>query len=329
MYERKSILSSVAVSNDGTMLAIGCWCDTTQLYDTRSSRNLIAELMVKKKEGYVDSGVACLAFTSDNTSLVIGEYGNVEVWSIGSLPPSLRHSFPGHLGWIFSIAVFFQPCHHKSADGDVGDIDNDHSGCVGHNRVASGGRDGTIRIWDINDGTCASVIHGHNGAVNALACNADGTHLASGGNDRTVCIWDTITSTPIARITGNASTVLSLAYSPDGRMLARGGNDKAICIYETQNYVLQNTLIGHSGPINSMSFTPDGSLIISASDDKTIRGWDTKNMAQLHVWKGHTDCVISVAVSPDGSSFVSGSKDKSVREWVLYRRPSAGNIICL
>jgi len=53
-------------------------------------------------------------------------------------------------------------------------------------RMASGGRDGLIKVID-NDGT-AHMFTGHAGAVTALALSGD--LVISGGRDRTVRIWD-------------------------------------------------------------------------------------------------------------------------------------------
>ncbi|MBW8483161.1 WD40 repeat domain-containing protein, partial [Actinomadura parmotrematis] len=63
----------------------------------------------------------------------------------------------------------------------------------GQPRLATGGDDRTVRIWDPETGTALNVLHGHNGLVNAVCAytTPDGQpRLATGGSDHTVRIWD-------------------------------------------------------------------------------------------------------------------------------------------
>jgi WD40 repeat protein len=57
-----------------------------------------------------------------------------------------------------------------------------------NNRLAAGGTDNRILIWDLTSRQAVSQLVGHTGTVAALACN--GTTLVSGSYDTTVRIWD-------------------------------------------------------------------------------------------------------------------------------------------
>lgn len=54
--------------------------------------------------------------------------------------------------------------------------------------LATGTRDGMIRLWDLRVGKVIRAIPAHNGAVTAL--NFDSTHLITGSTDQTVKLWD-------------------------------------------------------------------------------------------------------------------------------------------
>ncbi|MFO0139068.1 MAG: hypothetical protein ACK535_13850, partial [Cyanobacteriota bacterium] len=56
-------------------------------------------------------------------------------------------------------------------------------------RLASGGGDATIKLWDPASGQLQATLEGHSGWVNALAVLPDG-RLASGAGDRTIKLWD-------------------------------------------------------------------------------------------------------------------------------------------
>ncbi len=57
-------------------------------------------------------------------------------------------------------------------------------------RIASGGGDGDVRIWDVATLKPKFVLKGHVGRVLSLTWSADGGTLASGSEDGSVRLWD-------------------------------------------------------------------------------------------------------------------------------------------
>lgn len=62
-------------------------------------------------------------------------------------------------------------------------------------RAISGGRDGTVRWWNTEDGTCLAIIERQSVARN-VALTADGLRAVSGDHDGTLRVWDTDTGVP-------------------------------------------------------------------------------------------------------------------------------------
>ena len=59
-------------------------------------------------------------------------------------------------------------------------------------RIASGGRDKTVQVWDAVTGHVIFTYHDHSSWVYTVAWSPDGTRIASAGNDGTVQVWQAV-----------------------------------------------------------------------------------------------------------------------------------------
>jgi F-box and WD-40 domain protein CDC4 len=102
-------------------------------------------------------------------------------------------------------------------------------------RIASGGLDTTVRIWDADTGACIALLQGHTALVCQLQLSP--TLLATGGSDGRVITFSLATFAALHRIAAHDSSVTALQF---GRhFLVTGGNDGRLRLFEvaTGNYV--------------------------------------------------------------------------------------------
>jgi WD40 repeat protein len=115
------------------------------------------------------SGPAVLAPGAAHPRLAARRASDVSVVSLMNLETGAEEGrFVGHAGAVFAITF--------SPDGT---------------RLATGGSDQTIRIWDARTFTEIVQLRGHTSYVWSLAFSADSSLLASGSGDGTVRVWDT------------------------------------------------------------------------------------------------------------------------------------------
>src|SRR5436309_3056884 len=69
--------------------------------------------------------------------------------------------------------------------------------------VASGGSDGTVRLWDVASGKNTATLTGHFRDVASVAFSPDGKTLASGDGGGSVFLWDVATKQRLAKLTGH------------------------------------------------------------------------------------------------------------------------------
>lgn len=75
-------------------------------------------------------------------------------------------------------------------------------------RVVSGSRDATLRVWDIVHGRCLHTLVGHLAAVRCV--QYDGKLVVSGAYDYMVKVWNPETEECLHTLQGHTNRVYSL-----------------------------------------------------------------------------------------------------------------------
>ena len=181
--------------------------------------------------------------------------------------------------------------------------------------LASGSKDDTIRLWDMQTRTLRKTLIGHTGAVSNVVFSADGKTLASGSSDSTICLWNMETDTRLKTLTGHTETVLSVWFSADGKTLASASKDSTLRLWDTQSGGLRKTLpLTHPQEILEMAFSPDGSTLATWCWDNIFL-WDVQTGERRKVLTGESDVVNSMAFSPDSKTFASAMNNGTIRLW--------------
>jgi guanine nucleotide-binding protein subunit beta-2-like 1 protein len=206
----KDVLS-VAFSADNRQIVSGSRDRTIKLWNT------LGECKYTIEEQGHSEWVSCVRFSpnTQNPIIVSGGWDKVvKVWNLTNC--KLRNNLVGHVGYINTVTV--------SPDGSL---------------CASGGKDGTARLWDLNEGKRLYTLEAGD-IINALVFSPTRYWLCA-ATQSGIRIWDLESKSLVADLTKNVAdfqaktpnpSPLSLAWSADGTTLYAGYTDNQIRVWE-------------------------------------------------------------------------------------------------
>ena len=174
--------------------------------------------------------------------------------------------------------------------------------------VATGGEDGSIKLWNTSSGFCYCTLKSHTAAITACVFSNSSVVLTS-SLDGTVRAHDlhryrnfrTYTSPTPCQFT-------SLAVDPSGEVVVAGTMDPFhIYTWSMQNGKLLDILTGHVGPISDLRFHPTRGTLASASWDGTVKVWDLYKREGEPESIKHAQDVVCCAFRPDGKHMCTGT----------------------
>jgi WD40 repeat protein len=289
-------VETVAVSPDGRRVAAGGSDGTVRVFNAGGDGD---PLLLAGHDGPVWS----LAYARDGGLVSGSGDGTARFWDAGY--PGTPRLLTGHHGAVWTVSI-------------------DASGRT----MATGGEDGTVRIWPLtgtrSTGTGAPrVLTGPAAPVEGVAVSPDGGSVAAASDDGTVRFWDL--GTGRTKVLGPfTGTMWSVAFLPDGRVVS-AGDDGNVRIWDPSGTGRVAELRGHEGAVRAVAAAPDGRTVASAGRDGTVRLWDASAATPGRVLRGHRGGLVwRVAFSPDGRHLASGGDDGTIRIWDVtgHREPT-------
>lgn len=242
--------------------------------------------------------ITALVCSSDARTLYSASRDSlIRAWALADGKEASR--FAGHKGEVSALAL--QP------RGDL---------------LASGGRDGTIRLWDVKLAKQVRCISCANSVLH-LAFSPDGKVLASADRNGRLNFWvpETGEENRQLNLEGLSGKVRGLSYSPDGKSLAvsladgpRNGVEQTIVLFDlTANRRVAKWRLGSSceprGNLcpGKLLFSPDSSClaVVSGPADEMLLVLDAKTGKRLREYHADRNSFGPVSFSPDGKTLTA------------------------
>uniref|UniRef100_A0A8C4TP52 Angio-associated migratory cell protein n=1 Tax=Erpetoichthys calabaricus TaxID=27687 RepID=A0A8C4TP52_ERPCA len=285
--------------------------------------------------GHKDS-VTCSSFSYDSLLVASGDLsGLIKVWKVETKEEIWSFEV-GDLEW-----MEWHPCAHVlvcgTADGNVWMWKIPSGECKTYQgpgcqtttgkilpdgkRAIVGYEDGTVRIWDLKQGSPLHIIKGldgHQGALTCVACNKDGSLILTGSVDcraklistvsGKVCFEDSdISLKNICKCVFFRLPLIAVAYL-----------DGTLAIFDLPTQTLRHKC-QHEAGIVHLQWEDNSCLVYTCSLDGSIRIWDARTGNLVMDYLGHTAEILDFALSKDAAIAVTASGDQKAKVFCLQR----------
>lgn len=179
--------------------------------------------------------------------------------------------------------------------------------------LATGGADGSIKVWDVRGGYASHFFHGHGGVISALAffernssksgsqvntessrkrkirddqkrdlqsTTSNSIYLASGDEDGKIRIWDLASRKTIAVLDSHVSVVRAICFSATQDMLLSASRDRTIILWNSNTWK-QQKVIPALEVLETAGLLEDGQHCYAAGENGVLRIWSTGNGREL------------------------------------------------
>jgi WD40 repeat protein len=276
---RPALLSSLALSSDGRLIAAGFTDGKTEVWDYPSGRKLNS---LSGRSGPNKS----VAFSPDCKELLTTSATGLPTLCDPNSGKQIRTLAGAEGCW----SVAFSP------DGKY---------------IVSQDQAHAIGIWGSKTNQRAYTLpsamplvgpgDGLGGVVSPIVFDRTGRYVAC-VYYQTAVIWDTQSKTPIRTFDENG--VIGMAFSPNGNEVIVSNVADAVVLRDVQTGRRLKTF-GGAVTVRSLAVSPDGELLAAGSGDGASTVWQLRTGKQLFSTTGHGQ-VAAIAFSRDGKCLVTG-----------------------
>ncbi|CAJ0761903.1 6533_t:CDS:2 [Entrophospora sp. SA101] len=187
--------------------------------------------------------------------------------------------------------------------------------------VATGGMDGKIMVWKVENGQHVATLEGPN-EITWLDWHPKGNVILAGTAESTIWMWQIPSGNFMNLFAGHSASVTAGQFTPDGKKIVTGSEDSSLIVWDPKNatsiFKLSNddSRFHHEG-ITSLAINKENSLVLTGSMDHSAKLINLTNGHIIGSFENHTDSIETVGFSDISSLAATGSVDNKLNIWDL------------
>ncbi|EMI55362.1 c-type cytochrome domain-containing protein [Rhodopirellula sallentina] len=171
-------------------------------------------------------------------------------------------------------------------------------------RIALGGPQRMLRIFDATDGSLLFDLKKHTDWIYSVAFSPDGVLVASSDRSGGLVVWEADTGRQFLDLTGHKGAVNSLSWRDDSNVLASASDDGTVKLWDMIAGKAVKSINVGGGPVTAVRFDHKGQLV-TATKDRKVRLWDATGK-KLKEFPAMKEAVLEAAITHDSSRVVYG-----------------------
>lgn len=180
-------------------------------------------------------------------------------------------------------------------------------------RIAIGGSDHSIHLFDFHTGALLQEINQHADWVTDLKFSDDGKNLVSASRDRTSRMYDVETGELISSYNEFNHPLFAVAISNKPEIICVAGRDDRIHLWNPVDGKKKGELSGLGGSVYALA--TEGDSLFSACTDGQVRQHSISEKKLIRTFSGHQDWVYSLAIDRASNRLAAGAHDGTVLIW--------------
>jgi WD40 repeat protein len=182
-------------------------------------------------------------------------------------------------------------------------------------RLATGGEDGVLYLWDAQTGAALATGAGHTRAIHDIRYSPDGKWIVTAGEDQTARIWDGSSGKCARVLEGHGQPVDAAEFACDNVRVLTTCQYGSVYLWHWPDgrnlFAWRGTWLDYS----RARFSPRGDAVLFASIDGRV--WDASTGAVRHTLQAPDgqSAVLELVPSPDGGSYLGRTEGGNVCIW--------------
>lgn len=185
-------------------------------------------------------------------------------------------------------------------------------------RLASGGSDRSIKLWDVATGLLVRTLVGSASAITSVAFAPEGRRLVATSGSREVTLWDA-TNGAVIRILAAPADATFARFTSDGERVVTASIDGGVRVWDAAGAIAMTLRLERAEAITALAVSSGDEIVVAGTASGRIVVWDLATgtvQTRLDFARGR---ITALDIAPDGRTMAAAAdyrrEDRPLGAW--------------